>query len=82
MKKQIDFNLNFFNPDEFYKYVDDNSILLTTTAFLNHEENNPVRKKDEKTGIIEFKGKYKTVSFIPLDTKEDICLWSYLIKVK
>lgn len=81
MRNQIKFNMEKFNPDEFAKYVDDNSILLTTTAFLNHEKDNPLRSYDENTGIITFVGKEKTVSFIPYKFIENIKLWTYLIKV-
>ncbi len=81
MRNQIRFNIELFNPDDFAKYVDNNSILLTTSAFLNHELNNPTRKYSEKTGAIEFVGKEKTVKFIPYEHKKEINLWAYLIKV-
>ncbi len=81
MRSHIEFNTKSFNPDEFYKFVDNDSILLTTTAFTRHELKNPKRRFDEKSGIIDFVGENYTVSFIPLDAKEDICLWSYIIKV-
>ncbi|MBQ4647256.1 MAG: hypothetical protein IJB79_07900 [Candidatus Gastranaerophilales bacterium] len=82
MRSQIRFNLEEFNPDEFAPYVEEGSILLTTTAFLNHEEKNPKRRYDKKTKTISFVGKKYTVEFIPYVFKEDICLWTYLIKVK
>lgn len=81
MRSHIKFNTELLNPDEFYKYVDKDSILLTTTAFTRHEVNNPARRFDEKTGIIDFVGQNYTVSFIPLESNEKICLWSYVIKV-
>ncbi len=81
MRNQLRFNLESFEPDEFYKYVNENSVLLTTTAFLNHELNNPLRKYDEKTGIVSFWGKRYVVSFIPYKNYDRIHLWSYVIKV-
>ena len=82
MRNQLRFNLEFFNPDDFYKYVEKDSILITTGAFINHEIENPLRKFDEKTGIIEFKGKSHTVIFVPYKNFEDIKLWSYKIFAK
>ena len=81
MRNQLRFNLESFNPDDFYRFVDKDSILLTTTAFLNHELNNPIRKYDEKTGVVSFWGKKYIVSFIPYLSYEKIHLWSYVIKV-
>ena len=81
MRNQIKFNTEFFNPDDFAPYVDDNSLLLTTTAFLNHELKNPLRKYDKKTKTISFTGKKYTVSFVPYKHNEKICLWTYLIKI-
>lgn len=82
MRSQIEFNLEYFNPDEFAHFVEKDSILLTTTAFLNHELSNPKRRFDEKTGVVTFVGDEKTIEFIPYKFKEEICLWTYLIKVK
>ena len=81
MRSQLKFNTGSFNPDEFAKFVDDKSILLTTTAFLNHEENNPLRKFDKKTGIISFQGTTHKISFIPLNKNEKNHLYSYVIKI-
>ncbi|MBR5304732.1 MAG: hypothetical protein IKU37_07910 [Candidatus Gastranaerophilales bacterium] len=82
MRSQIRFNREPFDPDEFAKYVEKDSILLTTTSFLNHELKNPKRKFDEKTGVVSFIGNKKTIEFIPYKFMEEICLWTYLIKVK
>ncbi len=82
MRSHIKFNTELLNPDEFYKYIDENSILLTTTAFTRHEVKNPLRKFDEKTGEIDFVGKNYTVRFIPLEAHTEICLWIYSIKYR
>lgn len=82
MRNQIKFNLDEFDPDEFAKFVEKDSILLTTTAFLNHELKNPRRRFDKTTGTISFVGNKNTIEFIPYNFKEEICLWTYLIKVK
>ena len=81
MRNQIKFNLELFNPDEFAPHVTDDSILLTTKTFINHEINNPTRIYDKRTQTIKFIGKKYTVEFIPYIFKEEITLWTYLIKV-
>lgn len=81
MRNQVKFNYELFNPDEFYQYVDNNSILLTTRAFINHEKNNPLRSFDDKTKITTFKGKKAEIKLILYKNHDDIHLWSYLIKV-
>ncbi len=81
MRNQLKFNLEKFNPDNFYRFVDDKSVLLTTTAFLNHELDNPLRKYDEKTGVVSFWGEKYIVYFIPYRSYPKIHLWSYVIKV-
>ena len=82
MRSQIRFNREDFNPDEFVNFVENDSILLTTTSFLNHELKNPRRRFDEKSGIISFVGDKKIIEFIPYKFMEEICLWTYLIKFK
>lgn len=81
MRNQIKFNLELFNPDDFAPYVDDNSILITTSVFIRHEQKNPMMQFDKKTGVIKFEGAKHTVSFIPYKSRNDIGFWSYLIKV-
>ena len=81
MRSQIEFNLGKFNPDDFSKYVDNNSILVTTGVFLEHEFDNPLRKYNENSGVLTFIGKEKTIQFIPYKKWEEIHLVSYLIKV-
>ncbi|MBQ8634600.1 hypothetical protein IJX73_01340 [bacterium] len=81
MRNQIKFNTELFNPDDFAPYVTNNSILLTTSPFIKHEINNPLRQYDKNTGTIRFSGKKYIVDFIPYKFRKDISLWAYLIKV-
>jgi hypothetical protein len=82
MRRQIDFNVKKFDVDNFSNYVDENSILITTGVFFEHEKNNPDLILDKKRNAIIFKGDKHIIEFIPFKKYEDINLDSYLIKVK
>ena len=65
LRSQIKFNLGKFNPDEFYPFLEKDSLLITTGVFIEHEINNPNLIFNKNTGVLDFKGKkhktfYKT----------------------
>lgn len=79
LRSQIKFNLGKFNPDEFYQFLEKESLLVTTGVFIEHEINNPDLMFDKNTGILDFKGKNHNIKFIPFYSKKEINLYVYKI---
>ena len=82
MKDTNEYSLNsiFFNPDEFSKYIDDNSILVTTGVFLKHEENNPIAKFYNDKII--FKGNSVAIVFEKIYENQELNFYVYKITNK
>ncbi len=81
LRNQLVFNNNFFNADNFCKYTDNNSILVSSGEFIKHEENNPKRKINADKGIMEFSGENCNIIFTPYSKNEQKNFFTYLIKV-
>ena len=81
LRNQINFNNELFNPDEFSKYINKNSILVSTGELFIHEENNPLRSYDKNTDITTFKGNKNEIMFIPISYNQETKLKIYAIKI-
>jgi len=79
LRSQIRFNIGRFNADEFYNYVEKDSLLLTTGVFIEHEINNPDLNYDLKTGTLYFKGNKHNITFIPAYSNKQINLYAFQI---
>ncbi len=81
LRSQLEFNNNFFNPDNFCKYANNDSILVSSGEFIKHEEKNPKKKSSLNNDILEFDGENCNIIFIPYAKNEQKKFFTYLIKV-